>query len=47
MATNSEIIREFVEAWSSLDVKKLIEYFTEDGCYYNMPSEPVRGKDNV
>ena len=47
MATNSEIIREFVEEWSSLDVKKLIEYFTEDGCYHNMPTEPVRGKENV
>ncbi|MBV1913951.1 MAG: nuclear transport factor 2 family protein [Pseudomonadales bacterium] len=47
MATNSEIIRDFVEAWSTLDVKKLIEFFAEDGCYYNMPAQPVRGKENV
>jgi len=47
MATNSEIIRDFVETWSTLDVKKLIDFFAEDGCYYNMPAQPVRGKDNV
>lgn len=47
MATNSEIIRNFVETWSTLDIKKLIDFFTEDGCYYNMPAQPVRGKDNV
>lgn len=47
MKTNSEIIQEFVKAWSRMDVKELLEYFTEDGCYYNMPSEPVRGKENV
>ena len=47
MATNSEIIRGFVETWSTLDVKKLIDFFAEDGCYYNMPAQPVRGKNNV
>ena len=47
MKTNSEVIQEFVQAWSRLDVDELLEYFTEDGCYYNIPSEPVRGKENV
>ncbi len=47
MTTNSDIIRNFVEDWSTLDVKKLLDYFTEDGCYYNMPMEPMRGKANI
>ena len=47
MTTNSDIIREFVECWASLDADRLIEYFAEDGCYYNMPAQPVKGKNNV
>lgn len=47
MTDNVSIIREFIEAWSSLDPEKLAEYFTEDGTYYNMPTQPVTGKDNV
>ena len=47
MPSNSEIVREFVEAWSTLDADKLADYFTEDGCYYNMPTQPVKGRDAV
>ena len=44
---NVAIIREFIEAWSSLDADRLAEYFTDDGTYHNMPTEPVSGKENV
>lgn len=44
---NVAIIREFIEAWSSLDADRLAEYFTEDGTYHNMPTQPVSGKENV
>ena len=44
---NVAIIREFIEAWSSLDADRLAEYFTDDGTYHNMPAQPVSGKDNV
>ena len=47
MPSNTEIVTEFVNAWSSLDAGKLAEYFTDDGTYYNMPTQPVTGKDNV
>lgn len=46
-ADNVAIIREFIEAWSSLDADRLAEYFTEDGTYHNMPTQPVSGKENV
>jgi limonene-1,2-epoxide hydrolase len=45
--TNSEIVQEFVEAWSSLDADKLASYFTDDGCYYNIPVQPVKGRAAV
>ncbi len=44
---NVAVVREFIEAWSSLDADKLTDYFTEDGTYYNMPTQPVSGKENV
>lgn len=46
-AENSEIIKEFIDCWSTLDADKLAEYFTEDGTYYNMPAQAVTGRDNV
>ena len=45
--SNSEIIQNFIGAWSRLDPDELAEYFTEDGTYHNMPTQPVVGKDNV
>lgn len=47
MSNNIEVIEEFVAAWSSLDAAKLASYFTEDGCYYNMPSQPIKGRQAV
>jgi limonene-1,2-epoxide hydrolase len=44
---NVAIIREFIDAWSSLDADRLAEYFTADGTYHNMPTQPVSGKENV
>ena len=47
MTDNVAIVREFIEAWSSLDADRLTDYFTEDGTYFNMPTQPVTGADNL
>ena len=47
MSTNEEIVREFIAAWSNLDVDELVGYFTPDGTYYNMPIQPVSGHDQL
>jgi limonene-1,2-epoxide hydrolase len=47
MNSNEQIIRDFVAAWSRLDAAELASYFTEEGCYFNMPTQPVRGRANV
>jgi len=41
---NESVIRLFIADWSSLDADKLVEYFTDDGVYHNMPSQPVAGR---
>lgn len=44
---NEQVIREFIAAWSRLDAEELVTYFTEDGTYYNMPIQPVSGRENL
>ena len=36
MTENERIVREFVAAWSRLDVDELVDYFAPDGTYYLM-----------
>lgn len=47
MADNAAVVRDFIRAWSRLDPDELAEYFTEDGVYHNIPTDPVAGRDNV
>ena len=42
-ADNIAIITDFIAAWSRLDADELASYFTEDGCYHNIPVGPVCG----
>ena len=44
---NVKVIQAFIDAWSRLDPDELVSYFTEDGIYYNMPAQPVQGRDNL
>jgi len=47
MVDNVKTVRDFIGAWSRLDADELAGYFTDDGVYYNMPTQPVSGRDNV
>jgi len=45
MTDNEKIVRDFIAAWSNLDPGELVDYFTEDGVYHNMPMDPVAGRE--
>lgn len=47
MTGNEQVIRDFVAAWSRLDADELASFFTEDGVYHNVPTQPVAGRENV
>jgi limonene-1,2-epoxide hydrolase len=47
MSDNETVVRNFIAAWSRLDVDELIGFFTEGGTYHNMMAMPVSGRDNV
>lgn len=47
MNDNEKIIRDFIAAWSRLNVDEIVSYFAEDGVYHNMPTQPVKGHANL
>ena len=47
MSESEMFIRKFIEAWSRLDVDELVEFFTDDGVYHNMPIDPIKGKADL
>jgi limonene-1,2-epoxide hydrolase len=43
-----DLVMSFCEAWSEgSDVDKLVDFFTEDATYHNIPIEPVKGRDAI
>jgi len=47
MHDNAAIVREFLQAWSRLNPAELASYFAEDGCYFNIPTQPIRGRVQI
>lgn len=47
MSDNETIVRDFIQAWSRLDVDEIADFFTEDGVYHNMPLAPVAGRERL
>jgi limonene-1,2-epoxide hydrolase len=44
MSDNERIVRDFIDTWPSLDVDRIVAFFTDDGVYHNMPIAPVAGR---
>ena len=42
-----DIVTEFCAAWSTVDLDKILEFFTDDAVYHNIPIAPVTGKDAI
>ena len=48
MASNSEIVDAFVATWKSRDIGKLIDFFSDDAVYTNIPIDPPNeGKEMI
>ena len=44
---NIELVRRFCAAWANLDIPKMMDFFTDDAIYHNMPIQPIQGKDAI
>ena len=47
MANNEQIVRDFIRAWSRLNVEEIVAFFAPDGAYHNMMNKPVAGHDSL
>ena len=41
------VVRDFCAAWSKGNIDELIDYFTDDAVYHNIPVAPVTGRDAI
>ena len=46
-ASNEQVVRDFIAAWSRLDADEIVAFFAPDGTYHNMMNKPVSGRDNL
>jgi len=48
MSTEAEsIISEFCKSWSRLNLDQIMDFFTDDAVYHNVPMKPAVGKDTI
>ncbi len=39
-----EVVARFINTWPKRNIDALLEFFTDDAVYHNIPAEPARGK---
>lgn len=44
MADPIDVVRDFCAAWDARDQQRILDAFTDDGVYHNMPLQPAVGK---
>lgn len=47
MADPEQVVRDFCGAWERLDKQAIIDAFTDDAVYHNMPMQPAVGKEAI
>jgi len=45
--SNVDIVRDFIDTWSTRDIDRVMAFFDEDAVYHNMPLDPVSGRDAI
>ena len=47
MAEPVDIVRDFCAAFETGDIDAILDFFTDDAVYHNIPVAPVQGKDAI
>ena len=47
MADSVSIVQAFCDAWAGGDLDTIVDYFTDDAVYHNIPVAPVTGKEAI
>lgn len=43
----NELVSQFCAAWANGDADELMEFFTEDAVYHNVPMDPLEGAETI
>lgn len=46
-AEAESIVNEFCKAWARLNVDQVMDFFTDDAVYHNIPMKPATGRDAI
>jgi len=44
MADPTEVVQEFCDSWAKGDLDAIVDFFTDDAVYHNIPIAPVTGR---
>jgi limonene-1,2-epoxide hydrolase len=47
MSDPKQTVIDFCAAWDARDEQRIVDAFTDDGVYHNMPMAAVKGKDAI
>lgn len=47
MADPKQVVLDFCGAWEALDQQRILDAFTDDAIYHNMPMAPAQGKEAI
>jgi limonene-1,2-epoxide hydrolase len=47
MADAKQVVLDFCKAWETLDKQRILDTFTDDAVYHNMPMAPATGKEAI
>ena len=47
MADAKQVVLDFCKAWEALDKERILDAFTDDAVYHNMPMAPAHGKEAI
>jgi len=46
-AEAESIVNEFCKAWARLNIDQVMDFFTDDAVYHNIPMKPATGRDAI
>lgn len=41
--SNVQLVQDFIKAWETKDLEKIVSYFAADAFYHNIPMQPITG----
>jgi limonene-1,2-epoxide hydrolase len=47
MGNPVQVVRDFCAAWEARDQQRILDAFTDDAVYHNIPMQPAKGKDAI